>query len=96
MGGKKKNKETFSKNGVVEQLLRPTGIPDPLVEIRPIKDQVIDVIKEINKRAKKGQRTLVTTLTKKTAEDRTTFLKEKGIWTPELEKSQKELLAQKR
>ena len=76
---KKKNKETFSKNGVVEQLLRPTGIPDPLVEIRPIKDQVIDVIKEINKRAKKGQRTLVTTLTKKTAEDLTTFLKEKGI-----------------
>lgn len=76
---KHKNKNELPKEGVVEQLLRPTGIPDPLVEIRPIKEQVSDVIKEIDKRAKKGQRTLVTTLTKKTAEDLTTFLKEKGL-----------------
>lgn len=65
--------------GVTEQLLRPTGIPDPEVDIRPTKDQVADVIKEIEKRAKKGQRTLVTTLTKKTAEDLSSYLDEQGI-----------------
>jgi len=64
---------------VVEQLTRPTGIPDPDVEIRPIKSQVLDVIEEIKKRAKKKERTLVTTLTKKTAEDLAEYLKEKGL-----------------
>ena len=64
---------------VVQQLLRPTGIPDPEVEIRPTKTQVADVIKEIKKRAKKGQRSLVTTLTKRTAEDLADFLKEQKI-----------------
>jgi excinuclease ABC subunit B len=72
------------KGGVTEQLLRPTGIPDPEVEIRPTNTQVKDVIKEIRKRAKpKGkkdkQRTLVTTLTKKTAEDLASYLNDQGI-----------------
>lgn len=64
---------------VVEQLVRPTGIPDPLVEIRPIGNQVADCIVEIKKQVAKGQRTLVTTLTKKTAEDLSAFLEEKGL-----------------
>ncbi|HJX59626.1 excinuclease ABC subunit B [Candidatus Woesebacteria bacterium RBG_19FT_COMBO_47_8] len=68
------------ENGqVVEQLLRPTGIPDPEVEIRPTKHQVADVIKEIKKQAKKKQRTLVTTLTKRTAEDLSEYLAEQGL-----------------
>ena len=67
------------ENGVTEQLVRPTGIPDPLVEIRPIKNQVKDVIEEIIKITKKGQRTLVTTLTKKTAEDLSEYLGGQGI-----------------
>ncbi len=68
-----------SKKGVVQQLLRPTGIPDPSVDIRPIKNQVSDVIGEIKKRTKLKQRTLVTTLTKKTAEDLSEYLKEQGL-----------------
>lgn len=71
--------EKHGEIGVVEQLLRPTGIPDPEVEIRPSKNQVADCIKEITIRAKKKQRTLVTTLTKRTAEDLTEYLKEKGL-----------------
>ena len=67
------------KQTVVEQLLRPTGIPDPMVTIRGIKHQVKDVIEEIKKRADKKQRTLVTTLTKRMAEDLTSYLVEKGI-----------------
>ena len=65
--------------GVVEQLLRPTGIPDPEVDIRPTNTQVADVVKEIKKRSKKNQRTLVTTLTKRTAEDLSNYLQEQGI-----------------
>lgn len=65
--------------GVIEQLLRPTGIPDPEVDIRPTKTQVADVIEEIKKRAKKNQRTLVTTLTKRTAEDLANYLDDQGI-----------------
>lgn len=65
--------------GIVEQLIRPTFIPDPKVDIRPIKNQVADVIEEIKKRAEKKQRTLVTTLTKKTAEDLAAYLDEKGL-----------------
>jgi excinuclease ABC subunit B len=68
-----------SKNGVVEQLVRPTGIPDPTVEVRPVENQVSDVIEEIIKETKLKRRTLVTTLTKKTAEDLSAFLKEKGL-----------------
>jgi len=67
------------KEGVVELLVRPTGIPDPLVEIKPVKNQIVDVIEEIKKTVAKGQRTLVTTLTKKTAEDLTTYLNEQGL-----------------
>ena len=75
---------SMSKNkshprGVVELLVRPTGIPDPLVEIKPVKNQVSDVIEEIKKTVAKKQRTLVTTLTKKTAEDLSNYLNEQGL-----------------
>lgn len=66
-------------NGVVEQLLRPTGIPDPEVTIKPTTHQVEDVIEEIKKEVKEKRRVLVTTLTKKTAEDLSTFLNEQGL-----------------
>ena len=71
--------KTYNHGGIVEQLLRPTGIPDPEIYIRPVKNEVSDVIKEILKNKNKKQRTLVTTLTKKTAEDLSNFLKEKNI-----------------
>jgi excinuclease ABC subunit B len=64
---------------VVEQLLRPTGIPDPEVEIRPTDTQVADVLEEVKKRVSKGQRVLITTLTKRTSEDLSEFLKEQGL-----------------
>ncbi|MGB9637235.1 MAG: excinuclease ABC subunit UvrB [Microgenomates group bacterium] len=60
--------------GVVEQLIRPTGLVDPEVEIRPIEGQVNDLIKEILARKKKGERVLVTTLTKRMAEDLSAYL----------------------
>lgn len=63
----------------VEQLVRPTGIVDPVIEVRPVTTQVQDVIKEVVTRSKLGARTLVTTLTKKTAEDLTAYLTEQGI-----------------
>jgi excinuclease ABC subunit B len=59
---------------VIEQLVRPTGLIDPKVEIRPTKNQMEDLIKEIGNRAKKNQRTLVTTMTKRMAEDLAEFL----------------------
>jgi excinuclease ABC subunit B len=68
-----------SKDAVVEQLLRPTGIPDPKVCIRPARTQISDCIAEIQKRAKKKERVLVTTLTKQTAEDLAAFLIQKGL-----------------
>ncbi len=67
------------KNAVVEQLIRPTGLVDPRVYIRKTSGQVDDLIKEITKRVKKKQRTLVTTLTKRMAEDLSSYLEEKGI-----------------
>lgn len=70
---------SMSKGEKVELLVRPTGIPDPEVEVRPIKNQVADVIEEIKKEVAKGKRTLVTTLTKKTAEDLTAYLSEQGL-----------------
>lgn len=70
---------SMSGGKVVQQLVRPTGIPDPEVEIRPVKNQVADVIAEIKKRAIRKQRTLVTTLTKKTAEDLSAYLAEQGL-----------------
>jgi excinuclease ABC subunit B len=64
---------------VVEQLVRPTGLIDPEVEVRPTKGQVDDLINEIRRRAEANQRVLVTTLTKKMAEDLTDYLVEMGI-----------------
>ena len=64
---------------VVEQIVRPTGLIDPEVEIRPTKGQVDDLIEEIRRRAEADQRVLVTTLTKKMAEDLTDYLIEMGI-----------------
>ena len=65
--------------GIVELLVRPTGIPDPLVEVRPIKHQVADCLEEIKKTAAKHQRSLVTTMTKRTAEDLSSYLNEQGL-----------------
>ena len=64
---------------VVEQIIRPTGLTDPEVEVRPVRGQVEDLLSEISLRAKKGQRTLVTTLTKKMAEDLTRYFYELGL-----------------
>ncbi|OGB74015.1 excinuclease ABC subunit B [candidate division Kazan bacterium RBG_13_50_9] len=64
---------------VVEQIVRPTGLVDPGVEIRPTSGQIDDLMSEIDKQVKKNQRVLVTTLTKKTAEDLTDFLLDNGI-----------------
>ncbi|MFD2211777.1 excinuclease ABC subunit UvrB [Virgibacillus halophilus] len=64
---------------VTEQIIRPTGLLDPEVEVRPIKGQIDDLIAEINKRVEKNERVLVTTLTKKMSEDLTDYLKEIGI-----------------
>jgi excinuclease ABC subunit B len=64
---------------VVEQIVRPTGLIDPEVQIRPTKGQVDDLIEEIRRRAENDQRILVTTLTKKMAEDLTDYLVEMGI-----------------
>ncbi len=64
---------------IVEQLVRPTGLLDPEIEVRPNAGQIQDLIKEIKIRTEKGQRTLVTTLTKRMAEELAGFLKEQGI-----------------
>ncbi|MEO9363932.1 MAG: excinuclease ABC subunit UvrB [Nitrososphaera sp.] len=66
--------ELKTSRQVVEQLVRPTGLIDPKVEVRPTKDQMDDLIREIKARAKRDQRTLVTTLTKRMAEDLAEFL----------------------
>lgn len=64
---------------IVEQIIRPTGLLDPLVEIRPTENQIDDLINEVYKTIDKGDRVLVTTLTKKMAEDLTDYLTEKQI-----------------
>ncbi len=64
---------------VVEQIIRPTGLLDPTIDVRPIQGQIDDLIGEIHERIKRNERTLVTTLTKKMAEDLTDYLKELGI-----------------
>lgn len=66
-------------NGISEQLIRPTGLVDPEVIVRPIKGQIDDLMKEIKKRTKKKERVLVTTLTKRMSEDLSSFFEEKGI-----------------
>lgn len=67
------------QTNIAEQIIRPTGLLDPLIEVRPIKGQMDDLLGEIKVRAAKNERVLVTTLTKKMAEDLTEFLKEVGI-----------------
>ncbi|MBV8223120.1 MAG: excinuclease ABC subunit UvrB, partial [Candidatus Eremiobacteraeota bacterium] len=64
---------------VVEQIIRPTGLVDPKVEVRPTKGQVDDLMEEVRRRAEAGERVLVTTLTKKMAEDLTDYLIEMGV-----------------
>lgn len=66
---------------IVEQIIRPTGLVDPIVEVRPIKGQIDDLKEEIEKTIKRGDRVLVTTLTKKLAEEMTEFLAEQKIRT---------------
>jgi len=68
-----------SKNNIIELIVRPTGLVDPIVTIQPIKEQVDDLFKEIKLRAKKKQRTLVTTLTKRFSEDLTEHYTELGL-----------------
>lgn len=69
-----------SRSGqIVEQLIRPTGLLDPIVEIRPISGQIYDIINEIKIRVEKHERVLLTTLTKRMSEDITTYLAEQGI-----------------
>ena len=69
----------LSGGEVIEQIIRPTGLLDPKIYVRPTEGQIEDLIKEISIRAKKGQRSLVTTLTKRMAEELSEFLKEKGL-----------------
>jgi excinuclease ABC subunit B len=70
---------TKSGGVVVEQVIRPTGLVDPQVEIRPVKGQVDDLLEEIRKRAEKNERVLVTTLTKRMAEDLSEYFTEVGV-----------------
>ncbi|MGB2063754.1 MAG: excinuclease ABC subunit UvrB [Marinomonas gallaica] len=71
--------EEQHQDWVVEQIVRPTGLIDPEIEVRPVTTQVDDLLSEINKRLPTGERVLVTTLTKRMAEDLTDYLHEHGI-----------------
>ena len=64
---------------IVEQVIRPTGLLDPKVEVRPVTGQIDDLVSEINKRSQKNERVLITTLTKKMAEDLTSYFENLGI-----------------
>ena len=64
---------------VVEQVIRPTGLMDPPIEVRPVRGQVDDLLKEIRDRVERKERVLVTTLTKRMAEDLTTYYQELGV-----------------
>ncbi len=64
---------------VVEQVIRPTGLLDPVISVRPTEGQIDDLLGEINRRAEAGERVLVTTLTKRMAEDLTDYLEERGV-----------------
>ena len=68
-----------SPSGIVEQIIRPTGLLDPQVEVRPVEGQIDNLIGEIKKRVERGQRALVTTLTKRMAEDLSDYLRELGV-----------------
>ncbi len=71
--------ELKESSQIVEQIIRPTGLLDPIIEVRPVMSQVDDVMSEIRDRAKKNERVLVTTLTKKMAEELTSYLSEHDI-----------------
>jgi len=72
--------ELKKSNGrVVEQIIRPTGLVDPPIEVRPTTGQVDDLLKEVRARAEKGERVLITTLTKRLSEDLSTYLREAGL-----------------
>ncbi len=73
------NYEMEKSNIIVEQIIRPTGLLDPIVEVRPVKNQIEDILNEINIRKVKDERVLITTLTKKMSEDLTDYLKDMGI-----------------
>lgn len=68
-----------SHGHVVEQIIRPTGLVDPVIHVKPAKTQVEDLLKQINKRAQTKERVLVTTLTKRLAEDLSEYIKEEGL-----------------
>src|SRR6185503_6033908 len=65
----------------VEQIIRPTGLVDPILDVRPTKGQIDDLLNEVRMRVERNERTLVTTLTKKMAEDLADYLQEMGIRT---------------
>ncbi|MBP6772948.1 MAG: excinuclease ABC subunit UvrB [Gemmatimonadaceae bacterium] len=69
----------LSEGVVVEQVIRPTGLLDPILEVRPVKGQVDDLLHEIRLRERKGERVLVTTLTKRMSEDLTDYLQQMGV-----------------
>ena len=71
--------ETTRSGQIVEQVIRPTGLLDPKIDVRPVEGQIDDLIGEINQRVERKERVLVTTLTKKMAEDLTAYLKNAGI-----------------
>ncbi|MBS9337832.1 excinuclease ABC subunit UvrB [Fructobacillus parabroussonetiae] len=71
--------ERVPKKDVVEQIIRPTGLLDPEVEVRPVMGQIDDLVGEINKRIEKDERVFITTLTKRMSEDLTDYLKDVGI-----------------
>lgn len=71
--------ELSQASGVVEQIIRPTGLVDPLVVVKPTKGQIDDLLAEVQVRVERNERVLVTTLTKKMAEDLTTYLAERGV-----------------
>ena len=73
--------ELSESANIVEQIIRPTGLLDPVIEIKPTKDQIDSLIQEIEKRIEKSERTLVTTLTKKMAEELSDFLESANIKT---------------
>ncbi len=73
--------ELKNSSRVVEQIIRPTGLVDPVVEVRPIKNQMKNILGEINSAVKNGNRVLITTLTKKLAEELADYLSEQGVKT---------------
>ncbi|MBQ8748933.1 MAG: excinuclease ABC subunit UvrB [Clostridia bacterium] len=69
----------YANNEIVEQIIRPTGLLDPVIEVRKIENQIIDILGEIRKVIAKGERVLITTLTKRMAEELTDFIVDNGI-----------------